>query len=65
MIADLNRYTLSKIVLTDPALEPIRVTAVFRTDDVDSLLEALELTLDVKVTKITPLLILISPAGDA
>lgn len=40
VIADINRYRRSKVVLSDPSLGDMRVTAAFGADDTDGFLES-------------------------
>jgi transmembrane sensor len=45
VIADVNRYTRSRVVVGDPQLAGLRVTTSFRTSQVDAMLETLQAAL--------------------
>lgn len=59
VVAELNRYTTSKIVLTDQRLERLRVTGVLDLEDPVASLRNLAEQLDLSFNQVTPLLIFI------
>ncbi|PHZ84420.1 FecR domain-containing protein [Paremcibacter congregatus] len=59
IVAELNHYTSSKIIIVDAAVGNIEGGGIFNTKQVDTYLEALEAALPIKVVQVTPLLTLI------
>jgi len=59
VVDDLNRYRTGRIVITNDALNRLKVSGVFRTDDPDAALNAIASTLPVRVTRITDYLVLL------
>lgn len=51
IVADINRYHPSNVVLASQNAADLRLTTVFRTDQIDKALDVLELALPVKVTR--------------
>lgn len=49
VIDDLSRYTQLKIKISDPELEQLKFGGLFRTDDIESLFDALESAYQIKV----------------
>ncbi len=62
VVSDLNRYRRGAIVLLGPDLESLRVSGIFDIRHPDGVLDAIERTLPVQVTRITPYLVLIRSA---
>lgn len=61
VIADLERYRGGHIVMTDQALRRLAVTAAFDVSEADAALDAIARLLPVEVTRITDLLVVLSP----
>jgi len=51
VVAEINGYREDKVVLADPELAELRVTTALRTDETDKLLNALEATWPLTVTR--------------
>jgi len=49
VVAEMNRYSIKTIVISDKELRSLRVSGVFRSDDISAILEALELTMGIEV----------------
>jgi len=49
VVAEMNRYSTKTIVISDKELRSLRVSGVFRSDDISAILEALELTMGIEV----------------
>jgi transmembrane sensor len=60
-IAEVNRYTRTRIVLRGPRVAALRVSGRFRTDDVPGFLQALQEALPVRVSRAGPALVYIAP----
>lgn len=60
VVAAIARHRVGRIVVTDPALETLRVTGSFTTADGERMLDAIEAALPVRVLRL-PLLTLIRP----
>lgn len=63
VIADLERYRGGRIVMTDPRLRSIPVTAVFDTRQSDAALDTIANSLPIRVRRLTDLLVVLSPSG--
>jgi len=50
-IAEIERYTEARIVVTDPGVAALRVGGRFRTDDVQGFFQGLEAALPVSVRR--------------
>jgi transmembrane sensor len=61
VLAELARYRRGRILLLDSRLGERRVTAAFDPRDTDDALDALAATMGVRVTRLTPLLVLVGP----
>jgi transmembrane sensor len=59
-IAEVGRYTRTRIVLTGPQVASLRISGRFRIDDVPGFLQALQEALPVRVSKAAPNLIYIA-----
>lgn len=59
VVAEINRYRPGYIVITDPKLDELRVSGVFRTDRLDDALIMLEQALQIRVHKMTDYLVLL------
>lgn len=59
VLAELGRYRRGRIVLLDAAAGERRVTGVFDLHDTDDALTAIGATMGVRVTRVTPLLVLV------
>lgn len=59
LIDELNRYRTSRIVLLNPSLGSHRVTGVFPVNDGDATIDLLKQALPVKITDLSPLLVLV------
>lgn len=51
IVADVNRYRTEKIVIEDAALEDLRITTMFRADNVDQMLAGIQATEPVIVVR--------------
>lgn len=60
-IAEVGRYTRSRIVLAGPAVAALHISGRFRTDDVSGFLQALQAALPVRVSQPKPGLVYIAP----
>ncbi|MGH8290177.1 MAG: FecR family protein [Steroidobacteraceae bacterium] len=60
-IAEVGRYTHTRIVLTGSQVASLRISGRFRTDDVPGFLQALQEALPVRVNRAGPQLIYIAP----
>lgn len=58
-IAELNRYRRGTILITDDRIEGLRVTGVFPLDDPEGALRAIEAGLDLRTTRLGPLVVLL------
>jgi transmembrane sensor len=63
VLSDLARYRRGRIVLLDSRLGERRVTAAFDPRDTDDALDALAATLGLRVTRLTPLLVLVGSSA--
>lgn len=63
VVADLARYSRSRFVITDGALESLPVTGVFDTDAADAAIDTIARTLPIRLHRLGRLLTVISPAG--
>ncbi len=61
VIADLERYRGGRIFVTDQALRRLVVTAAFDVGEADAAIEAIARSLPIEVTRITDLLVVLSP----
>lgn len=52
VIEDLSRYTTMKIEIQDPELRNLKFGGLFRTNELQALFDALELTFDIRIEKI-------------
>lgn len=52
VIEDMSRYTSMKIEISDPELRNLKFGGLFRTDELDALFNALEMTFEIKIEKI-------------
>jgi transmembrane sensor len=59
-IAEVGRYTRTRIVLTGPQVASLRISGRFRTDDVPGFFQALQEALPVRVSQAGPDLITIA-----
>ena len=59
VVAELKRYRRGNIVIANDALDDLRISGVFRTDDPDAALEVIAETLPVRVIRLTKLLVLL------
>ncbi len=62
VLAELGRYHDTNLLIRDPVLSDLRVSGVFRTQDLASVLNAIELTLPVRTRYLGARRILIEPA---
>ena len=62
VIADANRYYREKIVLMPESLGELKITASFRTEKIDQMLNTLKVALPVEITPVGANVILIKPA---
>jgi transmembrane sensor len=60
--ADFSRYSARQIVVNDPAIATLRVTGLFRTDNLDDALRSLESVLPVKVVAAASDVYIVLPA---
>jgi len=60
-IADLERYRGGHIVVTDASLRALPVTAAFDARQADAALDAMALTLPIRVRRLTDFLVVLSP----
>ncbi|MEH3147670.1 MAG: FecR family protein [Methylobacterium frigidaeris] len=59
VLAELGRYRRGRIVLLDPRIGGRRVTGAFDPHNTDDALDAIAATLAVRITRLTPLLVLV------
>jgi transmembrane sensor len=59
VVAELNRYRAGRIAVVRGALDRLKVSGVFRTDDPDAALAVIEDTLPVRVIRLTDYLVLL------
>ena len=59
-LAEVERYTRTRIVLTEPNVASLRISGRFRTDDVPGFFQALEAALPVRVSRPEPGLVYIA-----
>ena len=52
VVAEISRYTTTRIVIASPALEDLRIGGYFKVGETDAMLEALESGFDVRVERI-------------
>ncbi len=62
VVADLGRYRPGRIVLLGDDLAALRVSGIFDTRNPEGVLTAIERTLPVRLTRLTPYLVVIRPA---
>lgn len=62
-LAQVNRYSTTKIVVREPSLAQSRVSGIFRAGDVDAVTAALCAYFDLKVVRRTPEAIIIAKSG--
>jgi len=53
VVAEMNRYSSKTIVISDKDLRSLRVSGIFKSDDISAILEALELTMGIQVDNST------------
>ena len=53
VVAEISRYTLMKIELTDPAMHNIKIGGQFRVGEMDAMLESLENNFGIRVKRVT------------
>ncbi|MFO1084170.1 MAG: FecR family protein [Reyranellaceae bacterium] len=61
VVADLQRYRVGRIVLTEARLGDIPVSAEFETGQVDAAIDTLAATLPIRARRFTSLLVVLSP----
>ena len=61
VVADLQRYRMGRIVLTEARLGEIPVSAVFEAGQADAAIDTLAATLPIRIRRFTPLLVVVSP----
>lgn len=61
VVADLQRYRMGRIVLTEARLGDIPVSAAFEASQADAAIDALTATLPIHARRFTPLLVVLSP----
>lgn len=61
VVADLQRYRMGRIVLTEARLGDIPVSAAFETGQADAAIDTLAAALPIRIRRFTPLLIVMSP----
>jgi len=49
VVTEMNRYSSKTIIISDKDLRSLRVSGVFKSDDISAILEALEVTMNVRV----------------
>lgn len=63
VVADLQRYSRGRVIITDAALRNLPVTAVFDADQADAAIDTIARALPVRLRRFSRLLAVISPAG--
>lgn len=63
VMADLKRYRGGQIIMTDSALRRLLVTATFDADKADAAIDTIASSLPIQVTRVTNLLVVLSPKG--
>ncbi len=63
VIADLERYRGGRILMTSSALRRMPVTAVFDAGRADEAIDTIASSLPIRVTRVTDLLVVLSPKG--
>jgi transmembrane sensor len=63
-VAEVNRYSATKIIVLDAALADFRVSGVFRTDRADSFVQAVSTSLPVKILPAASGSLIIAPSSD-
>lgn len=53
VIEDLSRYTTMKIEIQDPELQQLKFGGLFRTNELQALFDALEMTFDIEIEKLS------------
>ncbi|MEP1742828.1 MAG: FecR domain-containing protein [Kangiellaceae bacterium] len=53
VIEDLSRYTTMKIEIEDPELQELKFGGLFRTNELQALFDALEMTFDIEIEKLS------------
>lgn len=61
VVADLKRYRGGQIIMTDSALRRLPVTATFDADKADAAIDTIARSLPIQVTRVTNLLVVLSP----
>lgn len=61
VVADLQRYRMGRIVLTEARLGDIPVSAAFEAGQADAAIDTLAATLPIRIRRFTPLLVVVSP----
>ena len=61
VVADLQRYRMGRIVLTEPRLGDIPVSAAFEAGQADAAIDMLAAILPIRIRRFTPLLVVLSP----
>lgn len=61
VVADLQRYRMGRIVLTEARLGDIPVSAAFEAGQADAAIDTLASTLPIRIRRFTPLLVVLSP----
>jgi len=49
VVSEMNRYSSKTIIISDKDLRSLRVSGVFKSDDISAILEALEVTMNIQV----------------
>jgi transmembrane sensor len=62
VIQEVNRYRTGQIRITDPDLKDLKVSGVFKSDDFDSILGAIEQVLPVKARRVSEELVMLEHA---
>ncbi|MEM8790971.1 MAG: FecR family protein [Pseudomonadota bacterium] len=60
VMAELERYLLGRIVIADPSVAELPVTASFRIDDIDGALDAIEQSLPITLRRVGDLFVLVT-----
>ena len=65
VIQEVNRYRTGQIRITDPDLKDLKVSGVFKSDDLDSILGAIEQVLPVKARRVSRELVMLEHVDGA
>ena len=63
VLAELERYRRGRIVSLDPTVGTRRFSGTLDPRDTDEALAVLATTMDVRITRVTPLLVLVRPGS--